>query len=386
MNSSTITKENENAVLNVTVDNKLLQKLKEKFTEEEQQLFVQSFCNYLKYDQEKEYIVDLDDVWQWMGFSKKKTAKDLLQKHFTANIDYKISEDSENLTETLLKGKGKQTFDENKEQRGGHNKETILMNIKTFKKLCMKANTKKAGEIHDYYIKMEETLHQYIVESLHQEKKLVKERMLIEHFQNKPINYFGSIGEIDGSQYGKYGYSGDICQRIKDHKKEIGENFILDYVIECERNTKLENAFKKHHEILPRRVTKTINGKVQTELIKLDNTFGAEDVKRILISLKEKISLDRELVKMKHEERMLELNVRLQELEVRKLELTAQQSNPSPIRNVKKICKFDFDMNLLKEYDSISAAARDSGGNRKSISNHCKNGTPYLDCIWKYSE
>ena len=36
--------------------------------------------------------------------------------------------------------------------RGGHNKETIMLNIETFKKFCLKAGTKKADEIHEYYI------------------------------------------------------------------------------------------------------------------------------------------------------------------------------------------------------------------------------------------
>jgi phage anti-repressor protein len=42
--------------------------------------------------------------------------------------------------------------------KGGHNKETFMLNIKTFKKYCLKAGTKKADEIHEYYIKLEETL------------------------------------------------------------------------------------------------------------------------------------------------------------------------------------------------------------------------------------
>jgi len=33
-----------------------------------------------------------------------------------------------------------------------------MLNIKTFKKYCLKAGTKKADEIHEYYIKLEETL------------------------------------------------------------------------------------------------------------------------------------------------------------------------------------------------------------------------------------
>ena len=42
-----------------------------------------------------------------------------------------------------------------KDSRGGHNKEVIMLNVETFKKFCLKAGTKKADEIHDYFIKLE---------------------------------------------------------------------------------------------------------------------------------------------------------------------------------------------------------------------------------------
>ena len=42
-----------------------------------------------------------------------------------------------------------------KDPRGGHNKEIIMLNIDTFKKFCLKAGTKKADEIHGYFIKLE---------------------------------------------------------------------------------------------------------------------------------------------------------------------------------------------------------------------------------------
>ena len=40
----------------------------------------------------------------------------------------------------------------------------IALNIKTFKSLCLKAGTKKADEIHDYYLKMEEIIHKVVQE------------------------------------------------------------------------------------------------------------------------------------------------------------------------------------------------------------------------------
>ncbi len=107
-----------------------------------------SFCVYLNHDPQNEYIFDLDNIWEWLGFSQKVRAKKLLLKHFKPDIDYKIA--------LSLQRKQK--------NEGGHNKETILMNTYTFKGLCMKANTKKATEIHQYYIVMEEILHEYLKE------------------------------------------------------------------------------------------------------------------------------------------------------------------------------------------------------------------------------
>lgn len=57
-----------------------------------------------------------------------------------------------------------QLREQDRNDHGGNNKEQILMNINTFKKFCLKAGTKKADEIHDYYIKLEEILHETINE------------------------------------------------------------------------------------------------------------------------------------------------------------------------------------------------------------------------------
>ncbi len=48
------------------------------------------------------------------------------------------------------------------ENRGGHNKEQILMNVKTFKRMCLLAGTKKSQQIHDYYINLEEIIHETV--------------------------------------------------------------------------------------------------------------------------------------------------------------------------------------------------------------------------------
>ena len=126
---------NPNIKISNTYNNKLIHKIKDNFTQEEQKLYIASFYSYLNYDEYNDFVIDLDDVWKWLEFSHKVNAKRILEKKFTKNIDYKI----------LLCQNAKQ--DKN---HGGNNKETILLNINSFKLFCIEAGTEKAKNIHKY--------------------------------------------------------------------------------------------------------------------------------------------------------------------------------------------------------------------------------------------
>lgn len=69
--------------------NNLITKIKNKFAEKEQHMFVASFFCYLNCSK-TDFIVDLDDIWKWIGFARKDPAKRLLEKNFVEDIDYKI--------------------------------------------------------------------------------------------------------------------------------------------------------------------------------------------------------------------------------------------------------------------------------------------------------
>ena len=139
--SNPITKFNGN------FESNLIKKVKNSFNDYEQQLFLASFYCYLTYDKNA-FVIDLDDVWKWLGFGQKVNAKRVLEKNFTIDKDY-----------LLLCQSAKQT-----NNKGGHNKETFMLNIKTFKKYCLKAETKKADEIHEYFIRLEEILQEVLLE------------------------------------------------------------------------------------------------------------------------------------------------------------------------------------------------------------------------------
>ena len=80
---------NPNTKLSSTYNNKLIEKIKNNFTTEEQKLYIVSFYSYLNYDEFNDFVIDLDDVWKWLGFHQKSNAKVVLLKHFKIDMDYK---------------------------------------------------------------------------------------------------------------------------------------------------------------------------------------------------------------------------------------------------------------------------------------------------------
>jgi hypothetical protein len=141
-----------------SITSKIIDKISKKFTTKDQQIFIASFYCFLNHQSKIEFIIDFDTVWKWCGFSRKDHAKTCLEKHFTRDIDYIISAPA-------VTGAGN---DDKKTHRNlggsGLNKEKITLSINTFKKFCLKAGTKRADEIHDYYINLEELIHEITLE------------------------------------------------------------------------------------------------------------------------------------------------------------------------------------------------------------------------------
>jgi hypothetical protein len=195
-----IEKDNQISTLSDNCENRLINKIKDNFKETEQQLFIASFYCFLKYDTKKDFVIDFDNVWKWMGFARKGNAKTTLEKHFTIETDYQVKKTASADSEAVLNG-GQNNINSAPQfggsvLNGGQNKETILLTVNTFKKFCLKAGTKKADEIHDYYIKLEELLH----ETVNEESNELRKQLLDKEQENEKLSEEKAIIEEEKSK------------------------------------------------------------------------------------------------------------------------------------------------------------------------------------------
>ena len=161
-----------------------------------------------------------------------------------------------------------------------------MLNVETFKKFCLKAGTKKADEIHDYFIKMEEVFHEVLMEesedlqkqlltletTKEKEKSRAVEQVIIAQFpQNTECIYFGTIANTNekGEKLIKFGISNDLSLRVLDHRKKY-MNFILVCAYRVQNKTEIENLMKKHPKIQKHLRTIQLNDKCKTEIIAYD--------------------------------------------------------------------------------------------------------------------
>jgi len=292
-----------NPITKLTNDynNKLLMKIKENFTETEQQLFVSSFYCYLNYNSTTDFVIDLDNVWKWLDFNQKSNAKRVLEKNFIVDTDYKI---------LLLKSDEQ---DSDNKKHGGHNIQKVMMTIKTFKLFCIKAETTKAKEIHEYFVKLEEILQQTIEEEsnelkqqlseqkqqlsikqkeLEENKKMLEESEKITKCNEIPTIYIFNIDTTRENPELKIGVTHNVSKRIKPYK-QICKHGKLEFTHTVE-NTNLKNMEYYIHSLLS-------FSRVKDEVFQID----VEQAKLIILNV---INLFETVSITNNSEKVLKLN------------------------------------------------------------------------------
>jgi hypothetical protein len=284
--------------LNGNYQSKLVEKVQKHFNSYEQQMFVASFYCYLKHDSKNDFVIDLDNVWKWLGFNSKFNSKRLLEKFFKNDVDYKKS---------LLQTE-KQT-----NIKGGQNKEIIMLNVETFKKFCLKSGTKKADEIHDYFIKLEQVLQEILIEEsnelklqleeqktefqllednktkeynakLEKQKVLEREKILLKEYATSgAIFYVIKVKTLENEQYIiKVGESRiGITNRYKEHKSKYPECLLLD-CFAVNKSKDFESFIKEHQLIIDSRVNNLSGHESELELFLIGKKLSYQTLLNIV--------------------------------------------------------------------------------------------------------
>lgn len=224
--------------INLSIDfrSKLVERLDEYFNDNDKRWYVANFFVYLNYHPTKDYPINLEDVYKYIGFANKANAKRTLKNNFAQDEDYKV---------VVI------PRDENLNDKGGRPEEDIMLNIDTFKNLCMLAKTQKGKEIRKYYTKLENIFNDIVNEQqIEYESKLkITQQMLdekeknIENLQKKPpLTLYIGHNPLIKNQY-KVGITEDAYVREESHKSS-NPNFQLVFRYESENAKSIESMVK----------------------------------------------------------------------------------------------------------------------------------------------
>ena len=313
---------------NIDTNEEFIQYMRQGMLPEQHELFVQNHLLYLKYkDTPEAFVVNIDDVWKLIGFTRRDNAVKVLKKHFINQEDYIeqklhlfLEEQNINdeklidikIDENALLHRKERNYDD--KQNGGQNKINIIMTIDTFKNFCMIASTDKAKQIRKYYVQLENILHSYVNMKITQNttkllqdaqtgKENERHELLRKRYDGIRLVYIMKILELpDGSYLIKLGSSLGIDRRTMQIDSQYKIKLKVLEVYPCELFREFESHMHHHPKLINLKYKETINNIKPNEFYRIKNEF---DYGLILKTIKN------ELPKFKY------YNRKLQALELR---------------------------------------------------------------------
>lgn len=234
--------ENNDTTFSINIQSKLVDCLNTEFTEEEQKWYIANLYTYMHYHPTNDYPINLEHVYKLIGFANKGNAMKTIKTNFIENEDYKTS-----------------LFPKEKSSWGGSGKDGIMLNIDTFKNLCMIVKTDKGKKIRKYYVKLENIYNQLIKEEIEKSKeKIDTQKKLLEqtreqlkkeqshknqilrrkHYNTQPghVIYLYQDDEQNPESLLKIGKSKNIAEREKSYSNtsKIGSIIYVKRCLNCD--------------------------------------------------------------------------------------------------------------------------------------------------------
>jgi phage anti-repressor protein len=410
----------KSVTLSENIQSKMINILNKEFTEEQQRWYIANLYIYMNYHPTTDFPINLETVVKLVGFAHKKNAKRTLENNFTLNEDYKIV--------LLPKEQNLSPNKKDKKDKGGRPEEQIMLNIDTFKNMCMLVKTEKSKDIRKYYVKLENIYNKIIKEEIENTKNLLQQKteeleqkdtehkqdlklnrhtMLLQKFDNKNCVY---LCEIESNLI-KIGSSQDINTRKVDLKRVFGSCTFLDIfecnsdfreIEQCILSTVRTNLYKE-----------PINGHISKEVVLLNenvfnynqlvtivrntiNTFINKEIESKKLELEtKKIDLINNLLKENFTyEQIYKLinsneviNIVQQNIQPEIKQVKVADTVHKKGRKIQVINPDNLNV-IVKIYDSMMFALRDTEHDydKHSIQSAVKNNTIYKGYRWLFVE
>jgi len=128
----------------------------------------------------EEFPVDFDDAWEWVGYTRKDSAKEKLTRNFEKGLDYSAK------WRSVAHSKGSTAS----------RVEKIFLTVDAFKSFCMMAGTEKGKDVRKYFIECEKVAKERKQPSRSSLAPYWYQRLLLFLAQNKvPAGYFSIFQE-----------------------------------------------------------------------------------------------------------------------------------------------------------------------------------------------
>lgn len=122
---------------------------------------------------ENQFPVDFDDAWQWIGYSRKSDAKEVLEASFDKGSDF--------------------CGEFRKNGLRGRPIEKIYMSVDCFKSFCMMAGTAKGREVRRYFLNCERQLKQLLEEQAKQRETDTQKRLIAAMVNQDPVSRYSKF-------------------------------------------------------------------------------------------------------------------------------------------------------------------------------------------------
>ena len=187
---------------------------------------------------DKEFPIDFDDAWKWIGYSRKDKGKPNLISNFEKNIDY--------IQQMTFPKKGKTSS-------GGASSQKYYLTVDCFKSYCLMAGTERGKKVRKYFIECEKTLQEILLKKQQQWKTCGIELIVSEGYtawkKRFEDEFFEEAYRVMGWKRTKSGHPSCMGWFINKAVYEFFPDGTLDKLREV--NPKINgNRRRKHHQHL----------------------------------------------------------------------------------------------------------------------------------------